>query len=105
MDIKVVPDTIVLKKSGIALSIDELIRRYVLSNQAEGKSPKTIDWNREMLNQFPGYLNKQQLPLNISSFNIQVVRDYILYLRNKHKYEGHPHIITQNNLILKRSSI
>jgi site-specific recombinase XerD len=96
---KLVPNTVLITKLGKALTIDELIRRYALSNEADGKSPKTIVGYSCILFQFISHLNTQKLPLNISSFNIQIVRDYMLYLRNKHKYEGHPYIITQSNFL------
>ena len=43
---------VVLTKKVEALTIDEFVSRYALSNQADGKSPKTIAWYRDILNQF-----------------------------------------------------
>ncbi len=59
MSIKVVPNTVVLTKPGKALTIDELISRHVLSNEADGKSPKTITWYRDMLMTFSGYMKEE----------------------------------------------
>ena len=42
MSIRVVADQVVLKKPVKVLTIGELLDRYSISNQADGKSPKTI---------------------------------------------------------------
>jgi len=91
MSIKVVPNTIVLTKLGKALTIDKLISRYDLSNQAEGKSPKTVAWYTEMLTAFSGFLKVKHHCHNLLAFDINNVRDYMLYLRHKPKYQGHPY--------------
>jgi len=41
-------ETALTQKKVAALNIDELISRYTLSNQADGKSPKTIAWYRDI---------------------------------------------------------
>jgi len=96
MSIKVVPNTIVLTKLGKALTIDELISRYDLSNQAEGKSPKTVAWYTEMLTAFSGFLKVKHHCHNLLAFDINNVRDYILYLRQKPRFEGHPYTPQQD---------
>jgi site-specific recombinase XerD len=71
-------------------SLKELITLYERSNRAEGKSEKTICWYSEILALLYRYFRENGLGIDISSFNINTVRDYILYLRKKPKYEGHP---------------
>jgi len=83
--------TVVLTKKAETLTIDELISRYDLSNQAEGKSPKTVAWYTEMLTAFSGFLKVKHHCHNLLAFDINNVRDYILYLRHKPKYQGHPY--------------
>ena len=99
MSIRVVADQVVLKKPVKVLTIGELLDRYSISNQADGKSPKTIAWYRDMLTQFSAYLKTEQYPSYLSSFNIDIVRNYILYLRHKPKYQGHPYTPQQDKLI------
>ncbi len=42
-----------------ASTIEEIIRRYEVSNQADGKSPRTIAWYRDMLMSFSGYMKEE----------------------------------------------
>ncbi len=68
-----------------------LISRYQVSNQAEGKSPKTVSWYTEMLQAFSSYLSVIHSPCDLKVFDVDMVRGYILYLQKKPKFEGHPH--------------
>jgi len=78
------------------LKIGELISRFELSNTAEGKSPKTVLWYSEMLSVFIKYLKVKRLRQDLPSFTTELVRGYILYLKAKPKYEGHPYIPKQD---------
>jgi len=95
MSIKLVPNTVVLTKPGKALTIDELISRYALSNQADSKSPKTIAWYGDILNQFSAYLKTERYACHLSAISLDIVRGYVLYLRHKPKFKGHPFTPTQ----------
>jgi site-specific recombinase XerD len=75
-----------------ALTITELVGRFALNNQVEGKSPRTITWYSEMIAQFQKYLGSNGYLDNLSSLNINTTRDYVHYLRSRPRYEGHPHI-------------
>ncbi|MFC2004562.1 tyrosine-type recombinase/integrase [Chloroflexota bacterium] len=103
MSIKVVPNTILLKKPGKALTINEVISRYEISNQADGKSPRTIAWYTEMLMSFSGYMKVELKCYDLSAFNIDTVRSYIIYLHNKPKFQGHPFTPQQNKLLSPRT--
>jgi hypothetical protein len=35
-----------------ALTIDELVSRYAISNNADGKSPRTVKWYTELMASF-----------------------------------------------------
>ena len=71
-------------------TLAELIGRYERSNYADGKSPKTIRWYGDILKSYVRYRNENGHPWNLSSFNMDSVQDYVLYLRGKPKFAGHP---------------
>ncbi len=80
-------------------ALSHLFSRYQLSNQAEGKSPKTVQWYNEMLRAFTGYLVTKNSIGDLKAFNIDMVREYILYLRQKRRFEGHPYTPQQDRLL------
>ncbi len=86
-----------------ALNLDDLIRRYELSNRADGKSPRTISWYTDMLTLFSHYLKEKRYQKNISTFKIDTVREYIIYLRGKRRFEGHPYTPRQDRPISART--
>jgi len=95
--------TLVLEKQARVLTIDEFISRYEISNQAEGKSQRTIVWYTEMLMSFSNYMKEELQCYDLSAFNIDTVRSYIIYLRNKPKFQGHPFTPQQNKLLSPRT--
>ena len=105
MSIKLVPNTVVLTRPGKALTIDELTSRYAVSNEADGKSPKTIAWYREILNQFSTYLKTERYPCHLAAISLDVIRGYVLYLRNKPKFKGHPFTPKQNVLLSRNCTL
>lgn len=84
------------RKNRHGLRIPELVKRYEDSNVAESKSSKTVKWYSEMLRSFPKYLATTGQPQDLSSFNVHTVRAYIIHLRSKSKYDGHPYTLTQS---------
>ncbi len=97
IDNKVVVKTAVLTKKVETLTIKELISRHVHSNEADGKSPKTITWYRDILNQFLAYLKAERYPCHLSAISLDIVRGYVLHLRYKPKFKGHPYTPVQSN--------
>ncbi|MFC1904771.1 tyrosine-type recombinase/integrase [Chloroflexota bacterium] len=91
--------TLASKKSKASPIFEEFINRYKLSNRAEGKSEKTIQWYDEILKSFDVYLKNKGNSNGISCLNMENAREYILYLRNKPKFEGHPFIPTQKETL------
>ncbi len=91
--------TLVLKKGKVALTIDEVINRYEISNQAAGKSPRTIPWYTQMLMSFSKYVKVELQCHDLSAFNIDNVRSYIIHLQNKPKFQGHPFTPQQSKLL------
>jgi site-specific recombinase XerD len=86
-----------------SLTIDELIELYELSNRAEGKSGRTIIWYRYILCTFSRY-TQQNLGLDdISLFNIDNVRLYVLDLRNRKSFEGHPFTHSQDKPVSSKT--
>ena len=71
------------------LTIDQLIKLYEISNRAEGKSPKTVSWYSDILGLFVGYLHDECGQDDISIFTKDTVRNYILYLRERPRFQGH----------------
>jgi len=70
-------------------TIDKLIGLYERSNRAEGKSPKTITWYSDILGLFAGYLRGELLRNDINIFTKDTARNYILYLRQRPRFQGH----------------
>lgn len=91
------------KTETVSLDLWELIARYKISNQADGKSPRTIAWYTDMLTSFSGYTKVELQCHDLSVFNIYAVRNYIIYLRNKPKFQGHPYIPQQNKPLSPRT--
>ena len=87
------------KHKTVALTIDELTSRYELSNHAEGKSPKTVAWYSDMLRSFSAYMKAKQNSYHLSVLTTDNVRGYVLYLRHKPKFQGHPYTPEQDKLL------
>lgn len=79
-----------LDKDGIPL--EKLIRHFETHNRSEGKSQATVYWYDRVLSYFHSHLKENKLPDNLGQLNIHVVRDFILYLQTKKKWDGHPYI-------------
>ena len=77
--------------------IQELIKRYELAKRAEGKSPKTIKGYRELLLSFCQYINERIGGTAISGFTVDIVREYIIYLQTRPKFQGHPFTPARGN--------
>ncbi len=92
-----------LNRKLAVLGLDDLIRRYEISNRADGKSPRTISWYTDMLTLFSRYLKEKLHQHDISALTIDTVREYIIYLHNKPKFQGHPYTPQQNKLLSPRT--
>jgi len=89
----------VLHKAAAPPALGELVGRYELSNYADGKSPKTIRWYSDILKSYIRYREENGYPYDLSSFNIESVREYILYLRRRPKFAGHPFTPEQDEAV------
>ena len=83
--------SVVLASETKALAISELIERYATRNEADGKSPSTVKWYTEILTSFSDYAKSQTGRNSLSVFNLELARGYILYLRQKPRFQGHPY--------------
>ena len=73
-----------------AKNLSEFIDYYEICNRAEDKSPKTVAWYSANLRSFHNYLKSRHLPDTLDNIDIKVLRQYVLYLLKKNKYNGHP---------------
>ena len=77
----------------------ELTDYYEVCNRAEGKSPKTISWYSANLKNFRNYLMNRHLPDLLDNIDTKLLREYVLYLLKKTRYENHPYTPAQTELL------
>jgi site-specific recombinase XerD len=96
MTIRIVPNPEIITIPVKVFTIVELVARYAVSNQADGKSPRTVKWYTEILTSFSDYARNKLHNDDMSIFTLEVVRGYILFLRQKPCFEGHPYTPQQD---------
>ncbi len=74
-----------------AQELSECIDYYEVCNRAEGRSRKTISWYSQNLRRFHGYLKNRHLPDSLDNIDTKLLREYILYLMKRNRYDGHPY--------------
>ena len=79
-----------LEKSDIPLN--KLALHYEAYNRSEGKSQATVFWYSRVLTYFSEYLDKNNLPSTLGTLDLHTVREFILYLQTKRKWDGHPYV-------------
>jgi len=73
--------------------INSLLLQYKLSLQAGNRSPKTISWYFDILEQYFSFLEINNLLKPIEELGKQELKAYVLYLQAKTiRWEGHKHI-------------
>lgn len=82
-----------------AHKLNELIEYYEVCNKAEGKSPKTISWYSANLKSFRNYLKNRHLPDLLDNIDTKLLREYVLYLLKKTRYENHPYTPAKTELL------
>jgi len=71
--------------------LKNLIDYYEICNRSEGKSPKTVEWYSANLRRFLRYLKTRHLSDSIDNINTRLLREYVLYLLKKNKFDHHPY--------------
>ena len=61
------------------LDLKKLVNHFGQSNRAEGKSPKTIIWYGEMLNDFIKYPEKANRKAILANLDMVSVREFIVH--------------------------
>jgi integrase/recombinase XerC/integrase/recombinase XerD len=79
--------------------LSELIEYYEVCNRAEGKSPKTISWYSANLKSFRNYLKSRHLPDSLDTIDTKLLREYVLYLMKRTRYNGHPYTPAKTELL------
>jgi site-specific recombinase XerD len=79
--------------------LSELIEYYEVCNRAEGKSLKTISWYSANLKIFHNYLKNRHLPDSLDKIDTKLLREYVLYLLKKTRYENHPYTPAKTELL------
>ncbi|MFC1919835.1 tyrosine-type recombinase/integrase [Chloroflexota bacterium] len=65
------------------LDLEKLIIHFAQSNKAEGKSPKTISWYSDMLDDFVRFLQMRGINTILAEFNANNVREFIVHKQCK----------------------
>jgi len=78
--------TITLKEGKLHTKLSALIEYYATCNRCESKSPRTIIWYSDNLNQFLNYLKSHKLSDLVDDIDIKVLRQYVIYLMNRNKF-------------------
>ncbi len=71
--------------------LSQYIDYYEVCNKAEGKSPRTISWYSANLRRFHNYLKSRHLPDSLDNIDTKLLREYVLYLMKRNRYDGHPY--------------
>ena len=80
---------------GTVKKLSECIDYYEVCNRAEGKSPKTISWYSANLRRFRNYLKSRHLPDSLDNIDTKLLREYVIYLLKKKRFDGHPYTPVQ----------
>lgn len=67
----------------------ELAQIYETFNWSEGKSPRTIEWHKEVLTMFEAWLVSEGRSTLLKTFDEDVTRAFVLHVRNR-RHRGHP---------------
>ncbi|MFC1902941.1 tyrosine-type recombinase/integrase [Chloroflexota bacterium] len=82
-----------------AHKLSELIEYYEVCNRAEGKSSKTISWYSANLKSLCNYVKSRHLPDSLDTIDTKLLREYVLYLMKRTRYNGHPYTPAKTELL------
>jgi integrase/recombinase XerC/integrase/recombinase XerD len=75
-----------------SITLERLAKHFEAYNRSEGKSPRTIEWYRRVLRFFQEYLREQNHTTRLGDLNLDVAREFVLYLQTRPKLNNHPSI-------------
>jgi site-specific recombinase XerD len=78
-----------------SIQLERLAQHFEAYNRSEGKSPRTVEWYRRVLRYFGQYLNRSGYSTKLNDLTLEVVREFILYLQTRQKWETHPRMRPQ----------
>ena len=79
--------------------LEKLILQFEAYNRSEGKTEQTVRWYNTGLGLFVDYLKGTSLTPSLGNVDIGVVREYILHLQKRKKFEDHPITPKQDELL------
>ncbi len=82
-------------KDSIELKV--LAQHFELFNRTEGKSQKTIRWYNLALRLFENFLIESEKSTKLVDLDESTVREFILYLQGKNRWQDNPYVPTQLN--------
>ncbi len=88
-----------------AHKLSQLIEYYEVCNRAEGKSPKTISWYSANLKSFRNYVKSRHLPDSLDHIDTKLLREYVLYLMKRTRYNGHPYTPAKQTTFTQNGSM
>lgn len=77
-------------------TLDKLVQAFEVRNRASNRSPKTVAWYSNNLRLFLEFLQREGDSLELGEVGLAEVRQFIVFLQSKNKYDGHPLTPTQN---------
>ncbi len=75
-----------------SVSLPVLTKHFELHNRTEGKSQKTVDWYNHTLQRFARFMNDPGKSMLISDIGETQVREFILYLQSRQRWQENPHL-------------
>jgi site-specific recombinase XerD len=87
------------------IPLQKLAQHFEAYNRSEGKSPRTTEWYSRVISYLIRYLQQEGYPTQLGDVNIQVVREFILYLQTKKKWSDNPYVPSPSNGNLSANSV
>jgi len=82
----------VLDRANNSTHLNDLIEGYCICAHSEGLSENTIFLTRRAVGYFTIFLVNSGLSTEVGSIGVKEIRNFILYLKESHRFENHPSI-------------
>jgi site-specific recombinase XerD len=73
------------------IPLEKLAQHFEAYNRTEAKSPRTVECYNSVLRYFGDFLREHNYPDTLGALNINVVREFILYLQQTSRWRKHPY--------------